>query len=279
MPFNDIPKPASEASFHWAMRPPDGVALGRSYTDGSLLDGPSKLLGRCGWSFFAVSREGFVVAAAYGVTPPWITCCPGAESWAALQAANTSLPGSTFRIDCDPCVKAIHSGMARANRDSNPLARVHQLMAIAFDDTPNDSVVWMPSHTSALDVGVRRIGNGEFLTALDRYANGEADKWAKHGVEEHRVPSHIRQEVKEAHSLVWKTAKFIGAATWHANHSKGKPGRDTGASRRLAVEATKAARARHGEQHRARSSGQLKSPAQGDIHQFRLALFGNVRFA
>ena len=157
VPFDDIPKRASQASFHWVLRPPDGLAMGKFYTDGSLLDGPSKLLGRCGWSFVALSREGFVVAAAYGVTPLWITCCPGAESWAALQAANTSLPGSTFRIDCEPCVKAIHFGMARAARDSNPLARVHRLMVIAFDDTPNDSVVWMPSHTSARD--------GSFLSA------------------------------------------------------------------------------------------------------------------
>ena len=189
VPFDDIPKRASQSSFHWVLRPPDGLALGKFYTDGSLLDGPSKLLGRCGWSFVALSREGFIVAAAYGVTPPWITCCPGAEAWAALQAANTSLPGSTFRIDCEPCVKAIHLGMARAARDSNPLARVHRLMAIAFDDTPNDSVVWMPSHTSARDVGVRRLGDGSFLSAMDRYGNDEADKWAKFGVEEHRYRS------------------------------------------------------------------------------------------
>ena len=54
--------------------------------------------------------------------------------------------------------------------------------------------------------------------------------------------------------MVWRTAKWIGAATWHANHSRGKPGRDTGASRRLAVEATKAARARHGQRQRDLSS-------------------------
>ena len=186
------------------------------------------------------------------------------------------MPGSTFRIDCDPCVKAIHGGMDRGVADSNPLARVHQHLVVGLDDTPNDSVVWMPSHTSALDVGVRRIGNGEFLTALDRYANGEADKWAKHGVEEHRVPSHIRQEVKAAHSMVWRTAKWIGAATWHANHSKGNPARDAGASRRLAVEATKAARARHGQQQRARSG--LRLPAQGGHTSIQvgalLAMFG-----
>ena len=153
--------------------------------------------------------------------------------------------------------------MARAARDSNPLARVHRLLAIAFDDTPNDSVVWMPSHTSALDVGSKRLGDGSFLSAMDRYGNEEADKWAKFGVEEHRVPQHIRLRVKEAHSMVWRTAKWIGAATWHANHSRGKPGRDTGASRRLAVEATKAARARHGHMQMERGKFVVKLPDQG----------------
>ena len=92
----------------------------------------------------AVSAEGVVLAAAYGVTPPWITCIPGTESWAVLQASKVAMPGPTFRTDREPCVEAIHGGMARAVSDANPLARVHQLLTIAFDDTPIDSVVWMP---------------------------------------------------------------------------------------------------------------------------------------
>ena len=116
--------------------------------------------------------NGFVVAAAYGITPPWISCIPGAESWAALQAAKLAWPESTFRIDCEPCVLAIHAVMARACSDANPLARVHQLLANGFDDTQLESVVWMPSHTTEADVGAKRIGNGELLTAMDRYGNG-----------------------------------------------------------------------------------------------------------
>ena len=48
---------------------------------------------------------------------------------------------------------------------------------------------------------------------LDRYGNEEADKSAKHGVEEHRVPLHIRLELKQLHSMVWRTAKWLGAVT------------------------------------------------------------------
>lgn len=261
VPFTRVPPPSSSASFHWQVRPEGDMARGTFYSDGSLIDGPSKLLGRCGWAFVALDSNGFVVAAACGVTPPWITCIPGAESWAALQAAKVAWPGSTFRIDCEPCVLAIHAGMARACSDANPLARVHQLLAIAFDDTPLESVVWMPSHTSEAEVGVRRIGNGDFLSMLDRYGNGEADTWAKHAVEEHRVPEHIRRELKDAYALVGRTAKWIGAATWHANHSSGRPGRDTGASRQAAVSAARAAKARRGE--RLTNISKVRTPAMG----------------
>ena len=140
------------------------------------------------------------------------------------------------------------------------LARVHQYLAIAFDDTPIADVVWMPAHTTADDVGVKRLGNGEYLSAFHRYGNDEADKWAKWAVEEHRVPEHIRQELKDLHSKVLKVAKWIGVATWHANHSSGKPGRDTGASRQLAVEAAKAAKARAAYTP---ANSKVKSKAQG----------------
>ena len=69
------------------------------------------------------------------------------------------------------------------------------------------------AHDGGRRGGSKRIGNGELLTAMDRYGNGEADTWAKHGVEEHRVPHHIRKELKDAFSLVGRAAKWIGAAT------------------------------------------------------------------
>jgi hypothetical protein len=109
--------------------------------------------------------------------------------------------------------------------------------------------------------GVRRIGNGDLLSVLDRYGNDEADTWAKHAVEEHRVPYHIRKELKDAYALVGRTAKWIGAATWHANHSSGRPGRDTGASRQAAVAAAKTAKARRGE--RQTNISKVRSPAMG----------------
>ena len=166
VPFTRVPPPGSSASFHWQVRPEGDMARGTFYSDGSLLDGPSKLLGRCGWAFVALDSNGFVVAAACGITPPWITCIPGAESWAALQAAKVAWPGSTFRIDCEPCVQAIHAGMARACSDANPLARVHQLLAIAFDFTPLFSFLSFPSLTTFFFFFFFRFFSFYFLSIL-----------------------------------------------------------------------------------------------------------------
>ena len=88
IPFTRIPKRASQASFKWIQRPVGDLVMGAFYSDGSLLDGPSELLGRCGWAFVAVDDDGIILAAAHGVTPPWITCIPGAESWAVLLASR-----------------------------------------------------------------------------------------------------------------------------------------------------------------------------------------------
>ena len=57
VPFKRVPAPAQEASFHWVLRPAGDMVLGRFYPDGSLLDGPSKLLGRCGWAFVQVPHR------------------------------------------------------------------------------------------------------------------------------------------------------------------------------------------------------------------------------
>ena len=57
------------------------------YLDGSLLDGPSKELGRVGFGFAALDCYGRTMASAYGIPPDWITTIHGAEVW-ALHAAS-----------------------------------------------------------------------------------------------------------------------------------------------------------------------------------------------
>jgi hypothetical protein len=235
-----IPPPAVEATFQWILCPSDGFLSGTIYSDGSRLDGPSPLLARNGWAFVAVDSDGTILAAASGLTPDWVEDIPGAEAWAVLQAALVAEPGCRYKVDCEPCVKAFHGGLAAATTDKRPLARVHALMFAALGDTPPEAMVWMPAHTSRKDVGVKLLGDGSTLTAIDRESNAEADRLAKLAVEVHRVPKAPLDFVTEHEQLVAATARWIAVATYEANHQEVQPHRDTDASRAAAVANAKA---------------------------------------
>ena len=107
--------------------------------------------------------------------------------------AGGSLGGARYRarVDCQPCVDALHKGLAWATRDKRPLAWVDSLMLAALDDTEPDAVVWMPAHTKESDVGRLYLGNGSTLTQLDRKGNNEANRLAKLAVEAHRVSKQV----------------------------------------------------------------------------------------
>ena len=72
-------KKAAVESFKWHVQPQALQIRGTFYTDGSARGGPIKELVRCGWSFVAVNSQGEVIAAAYGVPPPWVEDIGGAE--------------------------------------------------------------------------------------------------------------------------------------------------------------------------------------------------------
>ena len=110
-PVHVIPPPSPVDTFNWDVEPPDGSFEGICYTDGSLLDGPTQLLGRTGWSFVVLDRHRIICAAAYGLCPPWITTIPGAEAWALFQAGSRAVPGTHYRVDANPwltsCIPAL----------------------------------------------------------------------------------------------------------------------------------------------------------------------------
>ena len=68
-----VSPPAIEATFEWIVRPEGGTFKGTAYNDGSLLDGPTQLVGRCGWAFVVLDDSWQVIAAASGIPPDWIT--------------------------------------------------------------------------------------------------------------------------------------------------------------------------------------------------------------
>ena len=121
-----VTPPSEQATFVWMRRPPGGTFRGRAYTDGSLLDGPTKLLGRNGWAFVVLSfDDDSIIAEAYGVPPPWAEGIEGAEAWALVQAAKLAEPGTMFYGDCLPCLQAFWWGSSWALSESRRLARVY----------------------------------------------------------------------------------------------------------------------------------------------------------
>jgi hypothetical protein len=201
-----VPPPAKAATFTWHIAPADGHFLGRVYSDGSRLDGPTPLLARNGWAFVVLDDDDRIIASASGVPPDWVEDIPGTEAWALTQAAQHALPGCTFFVDCDPCVKAVHAGPELSCADNKPLARVHRLMHMALDDTPRQAVTWMPAHLRPGQCGTVTRGDGFLLTESDVRGNAEADKLAKRAVEHHRVPLRTRQAIKAHDELVTANA-------------------------------------------------------------------------
>ena len=142
-------KVAEQESFRWVIKPKDGCLEGTAYSDGSLLDGPTPELARCGWAFVVLNDEGRIVASAYGVPPPWIKDIGGAEAWAVFQVGLRATPGKIkFMIDCQPCVSMIHGGRAAATTADRPLARVNAMVWSVLEEVPSEKVVWMPAHKS-----------------------------------------------------------------------------------------------------------------------------------
>ena len=220
----EVPAPSPEATFQWVVRPPDGTisTAWTVYTDGSLLDGPTPLLGRCGWAFVALDAAGVVRASAHGVPPGWITTIFGAETWAILQAVAHASGPSALRVDCKAAVDVLFSGRACAVSVKRVTARAWAAIFDAIATVPLGSLSWVPAHTVAADVGVRRIGNGQFLTARDRAGNDLADQLAKEAVAAHRVPLRVREAIaaqeKSVSDMAWWVARVtLAANAWGAD--------------------------------------------------------------
>ena len=110
-------------TFVWHVKPKSMPIKGIIYSDGSARDDPIKELVRCGWAFVVVDEEGQVIAAAYGLPPPWIDDIGGAEIWGLRQAMLVTTPCSPAWVDCLPVLTAVEKGMQVANDPRNPLVR------------------------------------------------------------------------------------------------------------------------------------------------------------
>ena len=248
-------------TLNWHVKPVSVPVIGQVYPDGSYLDGLVPETGRCGWAFVIIGTEGEVVAAAYGVPPPWIKDIGGAEAWALYQSLLVTIPiQCRYWPDCLPVHIAVQKGIGIACDPKNVLARVHSLMLTALDDSPPEVVGWMPSHLTLedLDLQMARKSDGTLVTKQDLEANDLADKLAKKGVEYHRVSRaemrHWALKIERAKDR----ARWIGVATHEANNRPDFPFSDSEAARWRAEAAQRAkANAKSG------TDGRKKRAVQG----------------
>ena len=151
----------------------------------------------------------------------------------------SAFPGSSFVSDCKVIVDSIQLGRHAAVGAGSTHARIYALLFTAFDDTPVENIVWMPAHQDDGKAKVRTKSNGTPLTQQDIDANDLADRLAKRGIEDHRVPYRVRQEWLRCRETTMARAKWIARATYEANNLPAYPFSDSESSRKAAEEAKK----------------------------------------
>ena len=130
-----------------------------------------------------------MIAAAYGVPPPFAQGIEGAEAWALYQGlAFTTHAESSYWPDCLPVKIAVDKGPGIAKDPKNPLARIHSMLHCTLDnDEARSRVGWMPSHLKESELGLARRSDGQLVTRTDLLGNQLADLLAKQAVEFHRM--------------------------------------------------------------------------------------------
>ena len=233
-PTEPLRRKSPVETFNWHIKPRQLPIVGHVYPDGSSRDGPIPELERCGWAFAIVDDSGELIAAAYGVPPPWITDIGGSEAWGLFQALLVTLPPlCKYWPDCLPVKTAVEKGAAMALDPRNPLARVHGMIHTALEGSETKMIGWMPAHLTSADLarGTARKSDGSLVNQRDLWTNDVADKLAKLGVEHHRVPAAEVKRWKAAHQTAKDRAKWVGIVTHAAGNATSFPFRDSEASR------------------------------------------------
>ena len=211
-----------DGTSEWVMPPAEGVpaVLGAFYTDGSLLDAEWKLAGsvaRRGWAFAAVDEHGRRIAAARGRPPAWTGGIHGTELWALLMAAQSAIPGSSFRVDCRAVQMGAQRGPEWATAPDRKLARAWGPLTTTLEEEAH-RVVWMPAQCTATQVGSKRLGDGSMMTHRDRIMNEQVDELAKSAARADSLPKAQRERVRKLWNQVTAIAVWIGQATALASH-------------------------------------------------------------
>ena len=160
-------------------------------------------------------KHGRTIAAAHG-RPPWhAPGIHGAELWALLQCAMSSVAAAPFFVDCKSVYLGAQRSMAWARASERRLARLWAPLAQATDDRRR-AVHWMPAHCGLDEAGTRDTSAGRKLTQQDILANREVDKFAKDAAEADRLPRWQVERVMGHWMEVEAIAKWIGVVSAQA---------------------------------------------------------------
>ena len=209
--------------FRWLKQPAGDVPDSATwYVDGSLLDGPSKVLSVTGYSIVVVAEDGQLLGCAHGAPPSWVTSAGAAEAYALYKvlALNPFVP----RIVTD-CLGVLHT-LCRGPHDAvaanRANARLWKLIGGCLDGTTwqeaAKSVTWMPAHGSRAVIGTALKSDGTAVTARDWRSNRLADALAKAAAARFRVPHDARHVVKTALRAYEHAAMVAGMVTHASNN-------------------------------------------------------------
>ena len=149
----------------------------------------------------------------------------------------SALPGSSFISDCKVIVDSMKLGRHAAVGGGSSHARIYALLFAVFDDIAAELLIWMPAHQGNAKGATRCKSDGTALTQLDVETNDLADRLAKRGVEEHRVPYRVRKEWERCLAEATARARWIARATHEANNMEAYPFSDFESSKKAAEEA------------------------------------------
>ena len=218
------PKPPEHEWFQWHKDPGDDIPENaRWYIDGSLVHGKWEFARRTGFGVAIVDAAGKLIGFGAGAPPDWISDAAGAESWAFAKILQWTPFVPRVITDCLGILTAMGKGPSAARAASNPLARVWQMVFRAHDDSPFTReelrrVVWMPSHGSALTIGVSKRSDGRVVSPMDWRANRLVDALAKLAASSDMVDAGLVLKVERAARAVEHAVARLGHSTYAANH-------------------------------------------------------------
>jgi len=209
--------------FRWLRRPHgDFPDTAKWYVDGSLMDGPSRLMAVTGYAIVVVAADGALLGCAYGAPPSWITTAGAAEAYAFYKVLSLNPFMPQVITDCLGVLRTLQQGKVVATAANRVNARLWVLIAACLDGATWEEaalrLTWMPAHGSRSCVGAAVKSDGNPVTYYDWRANRLADLLAIAAASRFRVAAGVGGVVATAMRAYEHAAAVAGIVTHAANN-------------------------------------------------------------